>query len=329
MNTQKPAALQLPDGSFSFSLSSYEPVNLELPEPELTEDEVLRQLEYFMYQHADIVPIEEERAIKMGDIVTLDMKTKIEGEEIEQLSGEKLNLELGIGLMPPAFEEALCKLQKGADETIKYELGEDKKQIETQVHIHEINERIIPAMTDAWIQKNTQGYSSIPEFAAGMRTQMIQQKKAEIESQSYAKITDILAERLEQAVPQELIEDGYRVFRENFEAMLKMQGSTREEFLQLQGIDPQIIEEAERKEAELGVTRGVALDAYVKHFKLEVERTEIPELLGVDPAASEEFLSALEKDGALDDARVSALRNKAMRMLAEQSTITFVSKSTE
>lgn len=318
----KAAALQMPDGTYNFSLSSYDAVELSLPRPQITEDDIRQYLEMFMYKHADIVPIEEERKPKPGDIVTIDLET-FEGEQkIGAVSGNNLKLELGANLMPPVFEDAVCQMNTGDSAEIEYEIAQDKS-LKSKVTLHDINTRIIPALTDAWVKENLDGYQSCQEFTAGVHTQLIQQKEAELEAQKAALIADALADRLEQAIPQELIDEAYESFKQNFDAMLQMQGSSRAQFMALQGVDEKVLEESERKEAELGLKRGLALDAYAKHHKLSVDDKDVPGLLGVQEEAAQQFEEALRKDGSFAEARTSALRNKALQELSKQSKINF------
>lgn len=319
---KKPLAQKDEQGRYIFTLNSYEAVTLELDPPHITEDEVRRYLEAMMYQHADIVAIEETRKPRPGDVVTIDLETFDGEEKFEPISGNDLQLELGVNLMPPVFEDAVCDLNIGDKAEISYEIAGDKTLL-SKVELKGISTRIIPALTDAWVEEKIEGCSTIPEFMAQVCTQLSQQKEAELESRKAEIIADELRKRLEQSVPQHLIDEGYESFKENFEAMLKMQGSSREEFIQQQGFDYDAMIEAEKHEAQVGVERGVAMDAYAAHQQLSIEDAEIPSLLGVDPQMGEQFIEALRKDGALEEAKISALRNKALRELVANSSISF------
>lgn len=321
---EKPMPQKDEQGRYIFTLSSYGAVQLELDTPQITEDEVRHYLEATMYQHADIVPVEEQRKPRPGDIVTLDLET-FEGEEkFEPISGQDLQLELGINLMPPVFEDAICGLNKGDKAEISYEIA-GGKTLCSKVVLKEINIRIIPALTDSWVEEKIEGCSIIPEFIAQVHTQLSQKKEAELAARKPELIADELRKRLEQSIPQHLIDEGYKNFKDNFEAMLKMQGSSREEFIQQQGFDYESMIAAEQQEARIGVERGIAMDAYAAYHKLEISDKEIPQLLGVDPQMSEAFVEALKKDGSLAEAKISALRNKALKDLLANSQISFKS----
>lgn len=118
---------------------------------------------------------------------------------------------------------------------------------------------------------------------------------------------------------------GIVFFRENFDAMLNLQGSSREKFIEMQGVDEKSLEKSEREEAKLGVIRGATLDAVVNHLNLDVEDDQVPALLGVEKEHSQSLISALKKDGTFEEAKISALRNKAMQQVVQESTISFTS----
>ena len=98
----KTDALQMPDGSYRFSLSSYEPLKVVLPKQTVTKPEVDRQLEELAYRTADTKPIESRQA-RLGDIVILKLETHKGEVAVDQLTGENFGLELGVGAIAQNF----------------------------------------------------------------------------------------------------------------------------------------------------------------------------------------------------------------------------------
>lgn len=324
LEMHKPEPLQLPDGTYLFNLSSYEPVSLTLPLPEVTEDEVKHALEFTAYQRADLAPI-EDRKPHDNDIIVMNITTTMGDKPVDELTGNEFFLELGKGLMPPVFEQSIREMTPGDKAEIAFEApGAGAAAVFTsQVELLGLRERIIPAVTDTWVSQNFDGLSTVSELATSLRQQVLQEKQAQLEYNKATMVIDEYSKRLVEAIPQDLLEEGYRAFRENLDSMLQMQGSSLEAFYEAQGITETEFVAHGRTEAAVGVQRAAALDALVRHLNLEVEDKEIPELLGVDSSYADQLLQALDKDGSLDEARRSALRNKALRQVAEEAHLTF------
>lgn len=325
LEMHKPDPLQLADGTYLFNLSSYEPVSITLPLPEVSEDEVKQALEFTAYQRAELAPI-EDRKPHDNDIIVMDISTTMGDKTVDELTGKEFFLELGKGLMPPVFEQSICEMTPGDKAEITFEApGGSAAVFTSNVELLGLRERVIPAVTDSWVSQNFEGLSTVSELATSLRQQVLQEKQAQLEYNKATMVIDEYAKRLVEAIPQDLLEEGYRAFRENLDSMLQMQGSSLEAFYEAQGISETEFVAHGRTEAAVGVQRAAALDALVRHLNLEVEDKEIPELLGVDSSYADQLLQALDKDGSLDEARRSALRNKALRQVAEEAQLTFES----
>lgn len=307
-----------------FTLSSYEPVKLSLPTPTVSEDEINRTIETLLFQSAELKPVEEKRKARPGEIIVANLET-FEGEKaVDELTGTEFLLDVGLGLMPQVFEAAVMELEEGDNAEVTYEIPVGRT-FTSKVKMLGLRERILPALTDAWVQeKFGHLYSNIPEFAAGLHTQLIQQKKDEATNEQPNLIADELVARLNEEVPQELLDAGYEAFMSNFDAMLQLEGTTREKFIEEQGVDPKTFEEQERAEAALGVRRGLALDAMARHLGITIEdENEVPALLGIDPSLGSQLIAALKKDGSFEEALESAIRNKTLHELIKTTEISF------
>lgn len=317
----KTDALQMPDGSYRFSLSSYEPLKVVLPKQTVTKPEVDRQLEELAYRTADTKTIEPRQA-RLGDIVILKLETHKGEVAVDQLTGENFGLELGVGAIAQNFEDAVCKLSPGESTTVTH-LTQGLGEVTSKIELQEIRERIIPAINDIWVAKHFEDVKTVPDLADKIEKEMVQYLREEALRQAPIKVADDLAERLEQRVPQELLEKGYKDFRANFEAMLQMQGLTREQFMRMQGVSEEELAEQEKEEAKRAVEQSCALGALADHNKTEIKDEEIAQYLGINSEAQDQFLEAIKKDGSYAEAKESARRNKAMHDFTEASEIVF------
>ncbi|MDO5044772.1 MAG: hypothetical protein Q4E22_05720 [Coriobacteriia bacterium] len=318
---KKPQALQLPSGEYLFSLSNYEPVDITFPKQTVTKMEVDRHLEELVLQTAETKVIEPRQA-RLGDIVVFKLVTTKDGEVLEEMSNENFGLELGLGTMPHIFEDAITELSPGESASVEYE-SPIFGMVKSEITLHEIRERVIPALNDIWVAKNFKEAKTVPELADLVEKQLVLRKRTQLEQQLPFRVADELAARLEQEIPEEMYEQGYADFKNNFEAMLMMQGLTREKFMELNEIDEQTMLEQERLEARRAVEQGAALLALAKELKIEVADEEIPALLGIQNEHSEEFIEAIKKDGTYNEAKTSALKNKALKEFSAKAHVAF------
>lgn len=311
----------MPDGKYRFTLSNYEPIQIQLAKPSVTKYEVDRQIEELAYRTADTQVVEPRQA-RLGDIVILKLETKKGDTPIDQLTGDNFGLELGIGAIDPNFEDAVCKLSPGQSTSVTH-MTQGLGEVHSDVELIEIRERIIPAINDIWVSKHFDDIKTMPELADKIEEEMLQFKREESLQQAPLKVADELAKRLEQNIPQDLIEKGIQDFRANFEAMLQMQGLSREQFKQMHNISEEELQGQEREEALRAVEQSCALQALADHNKVCIQDDEIAQYLGIHSEAAKQFLEAIKKDGSYAEAKESARRNKAMHEFSEQSIITF------
>lgn len=322
---QKPLATKNEDGTYTFTLNSYDQVKISIPTPTVSEDELNRMIETLLFQRAELKDLDEKRKAKPGEIVVAKMKTTEGDKTVDELTGDEFLLDVGLGLMPEEFEKAVADLSVGDTTTVTYTIPYGRK-LTSEIEMLGLKERIIPALSDAWVQEHFGNlFSTIPEFASGVHAQLVQQKKDAVLATRQNMVADELVKRLNEEIPQELIDKGYEAFMSNLEAMLMLEGRTREQFIKDQGLTEEELSKSEHEEALLGVKRGVALDAMGEHLGVTIESDdEIPDLLGIDPEIGSQLISALKKDGTYDEARESALRNKVLRKVVADVEVSFI-----
>ena len=95
-------------------LDSYEPVEIELPGEDATDEEIEDQIEHFREHYFTSGDALANTKVKVDSELTIAMKsTDDKGEAIESLSTEERPSTMGAGLLPEEFEEKLVGLKKG------------------------------------------------------------------------------------------------------------------------------------------------------------------------------------------------------------------------
>lgn len=329
-NTSEPSAA--PEKP-KFTLSSYEPVTVTLPEPAVSDAEVNDQIYRFARSRATYEAVQDRTVVEPTDFVFISLETTKDGEPFEGLTAKEQIMKLGSGNMPESFEREVVGMSVGETKTFdfegpSFELGEDGNPVmetfTTTLTVHEIRQEIIPAVTDAWIAENTPGFTTVPDFANMIRTQMQSERSAEVDRMKHFAVASTLAKRLEGNIPDELFESGIAQTQAMFEMTLKQQGLTREAFLAQNGMDEQRLGMELLMQAREMLAQGLALDALAEHLRLTIEDSDVDAIFGGrTPEETAAARKACEEAGDMPRAREAALRSKALAWLVETATIEY------
>lgn len=322
-------------------LSDYSPVHIEIPFKTASDAEIDEQIEalgnyYYDYKNAPAnTKVKEQGSVEITLVVKDD-----KGEVMESLGAEDRLYELGQGLFPAAFDEALVGMKKGETKEITLNVAEnpcmmtsilkDKTENVTfEVEIKVVKKKIAPEVTDEWV-KETLGFADVAELRVRMGESIEQQKGDIIPRIMENNALFALQERLIGEVPAAMAEDAERDLLQNFFTQLQAQGATLDAYLQAQGITPEQFKEDVKLQAVDTVKQNLALDAWARHAGIQVTDEEIVDEFkhsgAQDPDALYEEWKA---QGRLHVVREGILRGKALEALLAEAEVEEVEKLSE
>lgn len=154
-------------------------MRLERHRIEVTDEEVAAALEQLANRHRKTQPPAKPRKCRKGDILVIDFKGKVDGEEVPGMSGEDHHLELGANKFIEGFEDQLLGANTDDTKRVKLRFPEAYvnerlagKEAEFEVHVKqilepvalEINDELAKAMGEssleslrAWVLKEIGG----------------------------------------------------------------------------------------------------------------------------------------------------------------------------
>lgn len=315
-------------------LSSYEPVEIELPSEGASDAEIDEQIEALREHYYTFEDVAAATKVKEGGYLDLAMKvTDDAGEDIASMTTESRLYGLGTGLLPEAFDKELIGMKKGQSKTFAIDVPEEPTgmtsaligktgKITFEVEVKVVKKKVLPEVTDEWA-KEILGFDD----AAALRTRIadsITQQKAEVlprmkENQSL----HALAERLEGEVPQSMCEDAEAGLLQDFFQQLQRQGMTFDAYLNQQGITPDQLKEDVKAQALDMTKQDLALDAWARHFDMQATEKDVTEEFAksgaADPKAIEEDW---RKNGQLYVIRHGILRTNAVKDIMDKAIVT-------
>ncbi len=147
-----------------------------------------------------------ERAAKMADFTTIDLKAAIDGKVIDE--AQNISYEIGSGNLLDGIDEALDTLTAGETTTFRSKLvGGDKagQDAEITVTLTAVKERELPKADDAFAQLASE-FDTLAELKTEIEKQVARAKSFTQGLQARDLITEELLKLVDVAVSDELIE---------------------------------------------------------------------------------------------------------------------------
>ncbi|MCL1880410.1 MAG: trigger factor [Actinomycetia bacterium] len=323
-------------------LSSYDPVEIELPSAAASDAEVQARIDTMLSYYPEYDPV-EGRASATGDVLTIDMEVTQDGERIDDLSGESLPYQLGINSMPEEFEKHFTGIQPGTPLSFDFSLnpenmaeGVEAPTLHVEATLLKITTKRLPELTDAWVQKTLE-YEGVEHFRTLLAESIKAQKEAELPRLKAHRVTEALASRLQGDVPIAVVNDYEQdLYRDIFTNMQK-QNTSLEAYLASIGMTPQTFREDVTHQAQAGARQALALDAWARHYNLTATDDEIaaefkkgiakadgqqePNEAAEDAERAELLIEEWRSSGRLSEIRQGIRRVKASEQLIEQAIV--------
>lgn len=314
-------------------LSDYSPVHIEVPFKKASEAEIDEQIEALGNYYYDYKNAPANTKVKLENSVEITLVVKDDkGEVMESLGAEDRLYELGQGLFPAAFDDALLGMKKGETKSITLNVAEnpcmmtsilkDKtEEVTFEVEVKAVKKKIAPEVTDEWV-KETLGFADVAELRVRMGESIEQQKGDIIPRIMENNALFALQERLIGEVPAVMAEEAERDLLQNFFTQLQNQGATLDAYLKAQDITADKFKEDVKLQAVDTVKQNLALDAWARHAGIEVSDEEIVEEFKNSGAQDPDALyDEWKAQGRLHIVREGVMRGKALEALLAEADV--------
>lgn len=316
-------------------LSSYEPVEVEIPSTEATEEEIDAQIEELRNYYHDFKDANANTKVKPGEFVELTMTVTNEaGEEVSALSCDHRLYELGQNVYPASLDAELIGLKKGQEKSFDLDLSEDeslvvrnleeKGKFHFEAKIEVIKRKVVPEVTDEWA-KDTFGFEGLEDMRTKISDSIKGQKMAAAPRRKENECLLELASRCEGELPEVMCEVQETRLLQDFYGQLSRMGLTFDQYLKTMDLTADKFKEDNKKQAADMVRQDLALDAWARHFEIVATDEEVTaEFTSADlddPAAIE---AQWRKEGRLPMIRESIVRANALRDVVEKAKVTEV-----
>lgn len=315
-------------------LSNYDPVEIELPNEGASDAEIDEQIEALQEHYYTFEDAAAATKVKEGGYLDLAMKvTDDAGEDIASMTTESRLYGLGTGLLPETFDQELIGMKKGQSKTFSIDvpveptvmtsaLSGKTSKLNFEVEVKVVKNKILPEVTDEWA-KETLGFENVADLRSRISDSITQQKAEVLPRMKETQSLHALAERLEGDVPESMCEDAETSLLQDFFQQLQRQGMSFDAYLKQQGITPDQLKEDVKTQALDMTKQDLALDAWARHFDMQVTGKDVTEEFAKsgaeDPKALEEDW---RKNGQLYMIRHGILRTNAVKDVMDKAIVT-------
>ena len=265
-------------------LGKYKGVKVEKADTEVTDEEVDKEIDKERESNARNIDV-TDRAVKDGDIVTLDFEGFVDGTAFEGGKGENYPLTIGSGTFIPGFEEQLVGAEIGKETEVHVTFPEDYqaedlkgKAAVFKCTVKEIKEKELPALDDEFASEVSE-FETLAEYKADVKGRLEERKaKAAREAKEAAVIEEIIKDS-DMEIPEAMIETQQRQMIDEFAQRIQMQGLTLEQYFQFTGASYDQMIEQVKPQAEKRIQSRLVLEAVAAAEKIEATEEDYEEEL--------------------------------------------------
>ena len=308
-------------------ISSYEPVEIEMPPAEVTESEIDAQVDMLLSYHATFEDV-EDRGVEKDDFVTAEIKNV---KNAEALAGDSRMVIAGSGNLPSAVDEGILGMKLEETKEISWTPEtEGAEEAAVEVTVKSIRARKMPELTDEFA-KSAFGFDDVAAMREAVKSEIAQDKEAQLPGLKENRAVAKLAERLDlEEVDKDYEQSVFSELGQNFLQSLSARGMSLDTWLQANRISSQDFIADLHHQADDVARESLALDALARELKIEVTDEDIDNEFvraGVeDPEASKAQFVA---EGRIPAIRDSIRRSKACDWLVETAKVTEVDQTAQ
>lgn len=280
------------------TLGEYKGITVEKTIESVTDQDVEDEIQEALQDY----PVEvTNRTVQEGDTVNIDYVGRIDGEEFEGGSDQGADLKIGSGQFIEGFEDGLVGASKEETRTLDLTFPDGYvqdlagKDVEFTVTVNTIKEPLTEA-TDEWVAANIEGYYTVDEYKAGIRSEQEENNQQTADEQvRYTAWMTVVDGCTINEYPDTLVEMGKKLYIQQAETYAQYASMELDDFIESSGITQ---EEFDENAEEYG--KNVAAQALVSQAICNAEGFAIG-----DEAYQEELNKMITEYGCTEEELIS------------------------
>ena len=265
------------------TLGKYKGVKVDKIDIDVTEDEVNAEIDKEREKNSRTVDI-TDRAVKNGDIATIDFEGFVDGVAFEGGKGEDYPLTIGSGAFIPGFEEALIGAEVGKETDVNVTFPEDYQAAELagkaavfKCKGKKLQEKQLPDLDDDFVSEVSEESDTVDEYKAEVKKKLSDKKAADAKSAKEDAVIDAIIEDAKMDIPDAMVDTQQRQMLQDYAQRLQSQGISMEQYMQFTGLTTQALLDQIKPQALKRIQSRLVLEAVVAAENMNATEEEFEE----------------------------------------------------
>lgn len=265
------------------TLGKYKGVKVDKIDVDVTDDEVNAEIDKEREKNSRTVDI-TDRAVKNGDIATIDFEGFVDGVAFEGGKGEDYPLTIGSGAFIPGFEEALIGAEVGKETDVNVTFPEDYQAAELagkaavfKCTVKKLQEKQLPDLDDDFVGEVSEESDTVDEYKAEVKKKLSDKKAADAKSAKEDAVIDAIIEDAKMDIPDAMVDTQQRQMLQDYAQRLQSQGISMEQYMQFTGLTTQALLDQIKPQALKRIQSRLVLEAVVAAENITATEEEFEE----------------------------------------------------
>ena len=288
-------------------LGQYKGIKVDKVDAEVTEEEITAEIDREREKNSRTVDV-TDRAIREGDIATIDFEGFVDGEAFEGGKGSDYPLTIGSHTFIPGFEEELIGAEAGQEKEVNVTFPEDYQAAELagkpavfKCLVKRLQEKQLPELDDDFVGEVSEESDTVEEYRTEIRNKLADRKTTEAKNAKEEAVIDAIIANAQMEIPEPMIETQQRQMVQEYAQRMQSQGISMEQYMQFTGMTREMLLEQVKPQVLKRIQSRLVLEAVAEAENIEVTeeevngRTQVKEDIRVRKAAELVVENAVEE----------------------------------
>lgn len=251
------------------TLGKYKGVKVDKADVDVTDEEVEAEIKQEREKNSRTIDV-TDRAVKDGDIATIDFEGFVDGVAFEGGKGEDYPLTIGSGAFIPGFEEALIGAEVGRETDVNVTFPEDYQAAELagkaavfKCTVKKLQEKQLPELDDDFVSEVSDESDTVEQYKEEIRKKISDRKEANAKSAKEDAVIDAIIADAKMDIPDAMVDTQQRQMVQDYAQRLQSQGISMEQYMQFTGLTTQALLEQVKPQALKRIQSRLVLEAVV------------------------------------------------------------------
>lgn len=265
------------------TLGKYKGVKVEKADVDVTDEEITAEIDKEREKNSRTIDV-TDRAVKNGDIATIDFEGFVDGVAFEGGKGTDYPLTIGSGAFIPGFEEALVGAEVGKETDVNVTFPEDYQAAELagkaavfKCTVKKLQEKQLPELDEDFVGEVSEESDTVEQYKEEIRKKLADKKAADAKSAKEDAAVEAVIADAKMDIPDAMVETQQRQMVQDYAQRLQSQGISMEQYMQFTGMTTQTLLEQVKPQALKRIQSRLVLEAVAAAENLTATEEEFEE----------------------------------------------------